>query len=107
MSRIKENFLRIRLFSKKCVRDEVLFKVILRPVHVNRWKVELGRPTLRVKLAFVSEAHIKDGTRTSHDKLWHLKNLLGLVFWLQESLRLNLLRNPIKVPENDSALREC
>ena len=104
MSRIKENFLRIRLFSKKCVRDEVLFKVILRPVHVNRWKVELGRPTLRVKLAFVSEAHIKDGTRTSHDKLWHLKNLLGLVFWFQESLWLNLLCNPIKVPENDPAL---
>ena len=76
MSRIKQNLLRVRLFSKKCMRDEVLFIVILRPVHVNRWKVELGRPPLRVQLAFVSEAHIKDGTRTSDDKLRHFKYLL-------------------------------
>ena len=60
-----------------------------------------------IQLIFVAEFHIENRTGDTDHKLGHLKGLLIGVCWVEEGLRVDFLRYPVEVPEDDTALGEA
>ena len=63
--------------------------------------------TLLIQLIFVAERKIENRTGDTDHKLGHLKGLLIGICRVEEGLRINLLRYPMELTEDYSALGEA
>ena len=67
----------------------------------------MGSSTLLIQLIFVAEFHIENRTGYTDHKLWHLEGLLIGIGGVKEGLRIDFLRYPMEVTEDDTTLGEA
>ena len=108
MSFVELNNLCVCFVMKQLVNCHILLELIFRSLQVNRGEVKLLSQSLSVFFVLISEAHLREDRRCNwNHEPGHLESLSAIrCTWESKGLRVDFLRDPVEMPEDDTALWE-